>query len=98
MLRQLLSQYPLHAETQYVLDGEKGQRQWKPKIGTSFLSEESYVTYIVEDQEKVRPVQLNREKSNLSSSFFSPIILLDKIEGCEHFSEEDRDIVPWTSH
>lgn len=72
LLRQLLSQYPLHAETQYVLDGEKGQRQWKPKIETSFLGEESYVTYIVEGQEKVRPVQLNREKSNLSSSFFFP--------------------------
>lgn len=33
-------------------------------------SEESYVTYIVVGQEKVRPVQLNREKSNLSNSFF----------------------------
>lgn len=47
-----------------------GQSQWKPKIETLFLSEESYVTYVVVGQEKVRPVQLNREKSNLSNSFF----------------------------
>lgn len=74
-----------------------GQSQWKPKIETLFLSEESYVTYVVVGQEKVRPVQLNREKSNLSNSFF-PIILVEKIEGWEHFSEEDRDIILRTSH
>lgn len=36
----------------------------------------------------MRPAQLNREKSNFSNSYF-PLMVVEKIEGCEHFSEED---------